>query len=161
RPTNFVNSGRLSATIAGKDLDAPGIAQVSVFNPAPGGGASSGTSFKIIPGLRSSNPVQDAVNNRLQIVPGSWVSVSGNNFSSLSKDWSDLDFSHGLPTSVASVQVLVNGSVAPVWTVYPDQVNFQAPANSREIATAQVVVNGVASDTATTAVVSSSPGLCN
>jgi uncharacterized protein (TIGR03437 family) len=112
------------------------------------------------PLLRSGNPVQDAVNNRAQIVPGEWVSVYGTNFADIVKDWSDQDFSTGiLPTSVAGVQVLVNGSPAPVWYVFPGQVNFQAPTNIGGTATVAVVRNGVPSAPSTVNVVSSSPGV--
>jgi uncharacterized protein (TIGR03437 family) len=112
------------------------------------------------PLLRGSNPVQDAVNNLPQIVPGSWVSVYGSNFSDVTKDWSDQNFSTGiLPTSVAGVQVLVNGSPAPVWYVFPGQINFQAPTEIGGTATVEVVRNGVASSAATVNVAANSPGV--
>src|SRR5262249_49850202 len=73
------------------------------------------------PSRRAANPVQDAINNRTQIVPGSWIAVYGSNFGDVpltGKDWSDQDFSKSLPTQVAGVQVLVNGVPAPVWYVF-------------------------------------------
>jgi uncharacterized protein (TIGR03437 family) len=113
-----------------------------------------------IPALRPNNPVQDAISSRTQIVPGSWVSVYGTDFSDVTKDWSDQDFSKGtLPTSVAGVRVLMNGSPAAVWFVNPTQVNFQAPSNISGTATVQVVRNGAASNITTVQVVSSSPGV--
>jgi uncharacterized protein (TIGR03437 family) len=114
------------------------------------------------PVLRSSNPVQDAVNNRTQIVAGSWLAVYGTNFADVppsGKDWSDQDFTKGLPTTVAGVQVLVNNLPAPVWYVFPGQVNFQAPNGISGTATVQVVHNNVASGTATVNVVNTSPGV--
>ena len=84
----------------------------------------------------------------------------GTNFADIVKDWSDQDFSTGiLPTSVAGVQVLVNGSPAPVWYVFPGQVNFQAPTDITGTATVTVVRNGVASAPATVNVVANSPGV--
>jgi len=122
--------------------------------------SAGGPVNKGAPALRASNPVQDAVNNLAQIVPGEWVSMYGTNFADLIKDWSDQDFSTGvLPTSVAGVQVLVNGSPAPVWYVFPGQVNFQAPTNISGTATVAVVHNGVASSPATVNVVANSPGV--
>jgi uncharacterized protein (TIGR03437 family) len=103
--------------------------------------------------------VQDAINNRVQIVPGSWVSVYGASFSAITKDWSDQSFANGLPTSVADVQVLVDGSPAPVWYVSAGQINFQAPTTMGATASVAVARNGVASNPATVAVVSSSPGV--
>ncbi len=130
----------------------PGGAKVAQAYTALAAGASK-------PTLRSNTPVQDAINNRAQIVPGSWVAVYGTNFSDVTRDWSDQDFSNGLPTSVAGVQVLVNGTPAPVWYVFPGQVNFQAPGNLAGTATVAVVHNGVAGGAATVQVVSTSPGV--
>jgi hypothetical protein len=47
RTTVFVNSGQLRVAIPAADLAAPQTATMQVFNPAPGGGASSQISFKI------------------------------------------------------------------------------------------------------------------
>ncbi len=47
RTTNFVNSTALSAVIPATDLASVGTAVVTVVNPAPGGGVSSGQSFSI------------------------------------------------------------------------------------------------------------------
>jgi len=119
------------------------------------------------PVLRASNPVQDAINNRTQIVPGSWVAVYGTNFADVpatGKDWTD-QATNGhfpnnvLPTTVASVQVLVNDAPAPVWYVFPGQVNFQAPTNISGTATVKVVHNGSASSAATVNVAPVSPGV--
>jgi Divergent InlB B-repeat domain/SdrD B-like domain len=41
RATAFVNSGQLTATIPASDLVSAGLHQITVFNPAPGGGASN------------------------------------------------------------------------------------------------------------------------
>ena len=53
RPTTFVNSTQLQAFIAAALIAAPGTAQVTVFNPAPGGGASTSLALTI----SSANPV--------------------------------------------------------------------------------------------------------
>jgi uncharacterized protein (TIGR03437 family) len=143
--------------IAGGQLTAVGSQVATAYQAiaSAGGPANNGS-----PVLRSTNPVQDAVNNRNQIVPGEWVSVYGANFADITKDWSDQNFSSGvLPTSVAGVEVLVNGSPAPVWYVFPGQVNFQAPTNIAGTATVSVVHNGVASSPATVNVVNTSPGV--
>ena len=117
--------------------------------------ATTGTA----PSLRSTNPVQDAISARTQIVPGSWVSVYGANFSGVTQDWSNSDFSNGLPTTVAGVKVLVNGTPAPVWFVSPGQINFQAPSNIVGTAAVAVTNTGVSSGTASVNVVTSSPAV--
>ena len=47
RGTTFVNATQLTAAIPAGDLTAAGTAQVTVFNPAPGGGTSNAVSFPI------------------------------------------------------------------------------------------------------------------
>ena len=112
-PLAYFDSTNLITVIGGNDqLTASGAKVATAYQSiaSAGGPANNGA-----PVLRSGNPVQDAVNNRNQIVPGEWVSVYGANFADITKDWSDQNFSSGiLPTSVAGVQVLVNNSPAPV-----------------------------------------------
>jgi uncharacterized protein (TIGR03437 family) len=155
----FDNTNLIMGTGSSAQLTAVGSKVATAYQAiaSAGGPPNSGA-----PLLRSSNPVQDAVNNRAQIVPGEWVSVYGTNFAGVTKDWSDQTqiFSSGvLPTSVAGVQVLVNGSPAPVWYVFPGQVNFQAPTDITGTATVTVVRNGVSSSPATVNVVANSPGV--
>ncbi|MCI0744222.1 MAG: hypothetical protein L0Y58_02350 [Verrucomicrobia subdivision 3 bacterium] len=61
RPTTFVSTTQLVAQISAADLVNAGTAQVTVFNPAPGGGASNVLSFSItqinpVPTLANASP---------------------------------------------------------------------------------------------------------
>ena len=47
RPTQYISGTRVSAAISGSDIAAAGTAQVSVHNPAPGGGTSSSWTFHV------------------------------------------------------------------------------------------------------------------
>jgi hypothetical protein len=47
RATQFVSRNELRLTFASTDLTAPGTANVTVFNPAPGGGTSAALPFTI------------------------------------------------------------------------------------------------------------------
>lgn len=47
RTTTFVSASQLTAAILASDVAAQGMATVTVFNPTPGGGTSSGTIFTI------------------------------------------------------------------------------------------------------------------
>ena len=47
RPTTFVSATQLMASIPASDIAAAGTAQVTVFNPSPGGGASSALTFTV------------------------------------------------------------------------------------------------------------------
>lgn len=153
----FDNTNLISGTGSASQLTAFGAKVATAYQAiaSAGGPPNNG-----LPLAGSGHSVVDAVNNRAQIVPGAWVSVYGSNFSAIAKDWSDQDFSTSiLPTSVAGVQVLVNGSPAPVWYVSPGQINFQAPTEISGTATVVVVRNGAASAPATVSVVQNSPGV--
>jgi len=47
RPTTFVSATQLTAAIPASDLASAGTAQITVFSPAPGGGASGALAFTI------------------------------------------------------------------------------------------------------------------
>ena len=47
RPTAFVNSTEVTAQIPAGDIAASGTADITVFNPAPGGGSSNSSTFTI------------------------------------------------------------------------------------------------------------------
>jgi hypothetical protein len=47
RPTTFVSATQLTAAIPASDLASAGTVQITVFNPAPGGGASGALAFAI------------------------------------------------------------------------------------------------------------------
>ncbi len=55
RPTTFVNSTQLTTTITTADILLPGVARVTVVNPAPGG-ASAEEMFTIVPARRTYIP---------------------------------------------------------------------------------------------------------
>ena len=150
----YFDSSNLIAQSGGAyQLTATGTKVAAAYTAIVAAGPPANSGAPVVQG------VQDAINNRVQIVPGSWVSVYGANFSAIIKDWSDQSFANGLPTSVADVQVLVDGSPAPVWYVSGGQVNFQAPTTMGATASVAVARNGVASSPATVSVVSSSPGV--
>ncbi|MDH4055272.1 MAG: hypothetical protein OEV58_07830 [Gammaproteobacteria bacterium] len=56
RPTTFVSSTQLRATIAASDISTAGSAEVTAFTQAPGGGSSAAQIFTVQPAV-SSNPV--------------------------------------------------------------------------------------------------------
>jgi RHS repeat-associated protein len=73
--TTFVSAIQLTAQVPANLIGATGTAQVTVFNPAPGGGTSSGQTFTISappPVISDFNPKSTSV--------GTLVSVTGSNF---------------------------------------------------------------------------------
>ena len=64
------------------------------------------------------------------IAQNTWLEVHGADLSATITDWSNADFSKGLPTALAGVSVTVNGKAAPIYYVSPTQVNLLAPLDS-------------------------------
>jgi uncharacterized protein (TIGR03437 family) len=96
------------------------------------------------------------------IVSGSWISIKGLGFTDRTMDWSNSDFSNGLPTTLNGVQVLFNGQPGAIWYLIdgnPQQINVQAPANLDGPVTIQVVRNGVPSNTVTAMAVQVAPAI--
>ncbi|MGH7178831.1 MAG: IPT/TIG domain-containing protein, partial [Tepidisphaeraceae bacterium] len=71
RPTALVSSTQLTAQIPASDLAMAGTAQVTVFNPEPGGGVSNALSFNVV----APNPVPT-----LASLSPSSATVGGQNF---------------------------------------------------------------------------------
>jgi len=77
-PTQFVNGGRLRATVSSNDLLQAGYIAVMVFTPGPGGGASNVSQFavhQIAPSLSAITPEWAAANG-----DGFVLTASGINF---------------------------------------------------------------------------------
>lgn len=100
-----------------------------------------------------------ATNQPGGIVAGSWVAIKGANFSDVTTDWSNADFSNGLPTTLNGVQVLMNGAKAAIYYLSSGQINVQAPAAASGSTTIQVIRNGVASNSVTVNASAGAPGL--
>jgi uncharacterized repeat protein (TIGR01451 family) len=81
RPTTFVNSGQLKATLSDTDTTTAGNAQVNVVNPTPGGGSSAITIVVLIgaPQITALVPDSIAIGS-----PNTLVSVNGGGFVSKS-----------------------------------------------------------------------------
>jgi uncharacterized protein (TIGR03437 family) len=80
------------------------------------------------------------------IQPGSWISIYGSNFASISTIWNG-----NFPTSLGGVSVTINSRPAYLWYVSPGQLNVQAPDDTAT-GTVPVVVTtpfGTASSTVT------------
>ncbi len=120
RTTTFVSSTQLQAAITAADLAAAGLVQVTVFNPAPGGGVSNAATFTIndpIPALSSLSPAGAAAGG-----PALTLTVNGSNF-------------------VSSSVVLWNGSARPTKFLSGTQLEASIPASDISApGTAQIAV---------------------
>jgi hypothetical protein len=111
RTTVYVSNTQLTATIPASDLVSPGTAQVTAFNPAPGGGLSTASTFNInnpVPVLISISPTSAAVGGAAFT-----LTVTGSNF-------------------VASSVVRWNGSSRTTALVSATQLTASIPATDLE-----------------------------
>jgi trimeric autotransporter adhesin len=105
RPTTVVSATQLDFQLTPADQAAAGDLQISVLNPAPGGGASSGISLLVSnpkPGLASLAPSTVAAGTTTATA----ITVTGSNF-------------------IAGSVVQVNGSSRPTMVVSATQLSFQ------------------------------------
>jgi hypothetical protein len=123
RTTTFVSSTRLTAAITAADIATAGTAQVTVFNPAPGGGTSNAQTFTItgvtnpVPATTSINPASVPAGNA-----GGTLTVTGTGF-------------------VSGSVVRWNGANRTTTYVSSTQLNAAIPASDVTTAgTAQVTV---------------------
>ena len=65
------------------------------------------------------------------IAPNSWITISGTNLSSSTREWGDGDFQGGkLPEGLSCTVVMVNNKAAYVRYVSPTQINAIAPGDN-------------------------------
>lgn len=103
--------------------------------------------------------VGDGASFRPSIVSGSWVTVFGANFADAPGNWSNLDFTNGLPTTLQGMQVKFNGQLAATYYANSTQVNVQAPAGLSGSVTVQVFKDGAPSNAVTANAVAHAPAL--
>ena len=76
-------------------------------------------------------------------------------------DWSNADFSHGLPDTLNGVQVMMNGQPAAIYYISAGQINVQAPSSTASggTVTVQVIRNGTPGNSVTLSGSAVAPGL--
>jgi uncharacterized protein (TIGR03437 family) len=159
RPSNLASGGLVSSILAG-DVAAPGIAQVTVANPPPGGGVSNVLPFTIWPTPAvNAGGVVNGASFGAQVAAGSIASVFGTGLAPAIQAADKLP----LPTTLGAISVSVNGFAAPLFYVSPLQINFQVPWEAgvvaQPVSTVTVTVNGVASAPQTFSLSGIAPGL--
>lgn len=126
RTTAFVSSTQLTAAIPATDIAAAGTAQVTVFNPAPGGGASSAVAFTINGATVSVSAASFA---RDIVAAEMIVAMFGVDLATEVKVGETVP----LPTTLAGTTVTIRDSAgiqraAPLFFVSPGQINYLVPA---------------------------------
>ena len=84
------------------------------------------------------------------IAQNAWIEIHGANLLTIVEDWSNADFSKGLPTSLGGVSAMVNNKPAAIYYISSTQVNVLTPLDN---ATGPVPVQ-VTTPNGTTAIVS-------
>ncbi len=138
RSTSLVSPTQLRALIPASDLSAAGAAQVTVFNPAPGGGSSAVASFTITPApIVSPGGIVNAASFTSQPVAGGTIAaIFGSNLAAVTAQAATLP----LPTTLGDVTVRVDGIAAPLFFVSPFQINFLVPWEMQGRSQASVTV---------------------
>lgn len=114
RTTTYVSSGTLRAAIPASDIVSSGTATITVFNPAPGGGASNVQTFTMAAGPPPPNPVPILTS----LAPSS-ATVGGSSFT-LTLNGSNF---------ISSSTVQWNGSVRPNTFVNSGRLTASIPAS--------------------------------
>lgn len=159
RPTNFQSSTQLLAAISASDVAVAGTAQVTVFNPAPGGGLSNPLAFPIMvpPAVNAGGMVNGATFGAQSVTAGSIVSLFGTNLALSAAAAQTVP----LLTTLAGTTVQLNGIAAPLFYASPTQMNLQIPWQLAGQTQASVVVSvsGVASAPQTVNLSAYGPGI--
>jgi hypothetical protein len=111
RPTTFVSETRITAAIPAADAASPSTATVSVFNPAPGGGASNALSFKVV------EPAPIITNVSPGVVTAGFgatsITINGTNFrSGATAQWNGANRTATLVSSTSMTIALTAADVA-------------------------------------------------
>jgi uncharacterized protein (TIGR03437 family) len=86
------------------------------------------------------------------IVPGSWVTITGANFTTITDTWDKFVVNGNLPPSLDGVSVSIGGKAAYIYFISPNQINAQAP-NVAPGTVPVTVTNGNGTSAVTTATI--------
>jgi hypothetical protein len=104
RPTTYVSRNRLEATVLAADLEEAGSANITVYNPGPGGGTSTPVTLTIsnvAPSITAINPVETEVGTQEVELTIDGGGFSGGTYGSVVQ-WAGTD----LPTTVVNSTTL-------------------------------------------------------
>jgi uncharacterized protein (TIGR03437 family) len=155
--TSFVSGTVLTAAVASGDLATIGTTQLKVVNPAPGGGTTSTLDFTIVGPSVAPAGLLNGANYKAQLSAGSYAALFGSSMASSTASAQSVP----LPTTLASVSVLMNGFAAPLFFVSPTQINLQVPWELSGTNQIEVVVttNGVSATPINVVLSPLAPGL--
>jgi uncharacterized protein (TIGR03437 family) len=140
RPTTFVSATQLRAAIPATDIAAAGTANIRVFTPAPGGGATNALPFLIAAQVTSVSAASflGAELAGESIIAGFGVGLATR---------VEVATTQPLPTDLAGTKVMVRDSagterLAPQFFVSPGQANYQMPPGTANGTATVLVTSG-------------------
>jgi subtilisin family serine protease len=110
RPTTFVNTTQLTATISAADLATAGAVPVTVVTPAPGGGTSAALTFTV-------RPAPSLAVSASSVVAGSNVTVTLSNGLGGSLDWIAFAQAGSADNTYVQSMYVGAGVTTTAWTV--------------------------------------------
>ena len=138
RTVTVATATSLSVQIPAGDIQGVGRAAVTVFNPAPGGGASIPANFVIGPAPVINAMISGTnVPTTITASPGALVSLYGANLAASLVQFGTYPW----PQTLGGVSVSVGAALAPLYYVSPGQLAFQVPFSVRFGVTQQVTVS--------------------
>jgi uncharacterized protein (TIGR03437 family) len=140
RQTTFVSATQLRAAIAANDIATAGTANIKVFTPAPGGGATNALPFIVAAQVTSVSAASFLGN---ELAAESIIAAFGVNLATRV----EVATSQPLPTDLAGTKVMVkdNGGterLSPQFFVAPGQINYQMPPGTANGAATVMVTSG-------------------
>ena len=140
RTTTFVSSTQLTAAITAADIATAGTANVTVVNPAPGGGTSNAFPFTITnpaPAITSLSPDSATMGG-----PAFTLTVNGSNFVSDSTvHWDGSPRTTAFVSSTRLTADITAADIATVGTVSVTVVNLLAPGGGTSNALSFTISN--------------------
>src|SRR2546427_757011 len=126
RPTTFVSSTQLQATIPATDIAVVGSALLTVSNPAPGGGVSGSSTFTIAPPPPTISQLTPS--SAIAASAGFTLNVSGTNFvNSSAVQWNG---SPRTTTFVSATQLQAAITAADIAAIGVSHISVSNPAGS-------------------------------
>jgi hypothetical protein len=137
RPTKFLSTTQLLASISAQDIAQPGVVQVTVSNPTPGGGASAAAAFTIanLPCTYAISPGGQAFaaaggSGTITVTAGagcSWTAAS-------TAAWITIGGGTGTGNGVVSYQVAANAGGAATASITIANLSFTVDIAAASIA---------------------------
>lgn len=138
--TTYVSATQLRAAIPATDIASQGVASISVFTPAPGGGTSNAAQFFVGAQVTSVSAASYLGN---ELADASIIAAFGVNLATQVQTAA----TQPLPTDLAGTKVMIKDSagterLAPQFFVAPGQVNYQAPPGVADGLATVVITSG-------------------